>query len=81
MRKTLIVAQSEFITLVRTKAFIVGVVLMPVIMVVSVLLVRATKDSGAPLVMAPGLVLHQADGRYTVAAEAILRGGAALPLI
>lgn len=45
MRKTLIVAQSEFITLVRTKAFIVGVVLMPVIMVVSVLLVRATKDS------------------------------------
>jgi ABC-2 type transport system permease protein len=45
MRKTLIVAQSEFITLVRTKAFLVGIVLMPLIMVVSVLLVRATKDS------------------------------------
>jgi ABC-2 type transport system permease protein len=45
MRKTLIVAQSEFITLVRTKAFLVGVVLMPVMMVASILLVRATKDS------------------------------------
>jgi ABC-2 type transport system permease protein len=45
MRKTLIVAQSEFITLVRTKAFLVGVVLMPVMMVASILLVRATRDS------------------------------------
>lgn len=44
------------------------------------MLVRATKDSAAPLVLAPGLVLHQADGRYTVAAEAILRGGGALDI-
>jgi ABC-2 type transport system permease protein len=45
MRKTLIVAQSEFATLVRTKAFVVSVVLMPVVMLSSVLLVRATKDA------------------------------------
>ena len=32
MRKTLIVAHSEFTTLVRSKAFMVGVVLMPVFM-------------------------------------------------
>jgi ABC-2 type transport system permease protein len=45
MRKTLIVAQSEFATLVRSKAFLVSVVLMPIMMVGSVLLVRATKDT------------------------------------
>jgi ABC-2 type transport system permease protein len=45
MPKIVIVAESEFVTLVRTKAFLVGIFLMPVIMVVSVLLVRATKDS------------------------------------
>jgi ABC-2 type transport system permease protein len=45
MRKTLIVAQSEFATLVRSKAFIVSVVLMPVIMAVSVMLMRATKNA------------------------------------
>jgi ABC-2 type transport system permease protein len=45
MQKTLIVAQSEFATLVRSKAFIVSVVLMPVIMAVSVVLVRATKNA------------------------------------
>jgi ABC-2 type transport system permease protein len=45
MRKTLIVAQSEFATLVRSKAFLVGIVLMPVMMALSILLVRATKDS------------------------------------
>jgi ABC-type Na+ efflux pump permease subunit len=45
MRKALIVAQSEFITLVRTKAFLIGIILMPVMMVASILLVRATKDS------------------------------------
>lgn len=41
-------------------------------------LVRKVKDSNAPLAMRPGLVLHQPDGRYTVAAEAVLRGGAEL---
>jgi ABC-2 type transport system permease protein len=45
MRKTLIVAQSEFLTLVRSKAFIISVVLMPVVMGGSILLVRATKES------------------------------------
>jgi ABC-2 type transport system permease protein len=45
MRKTLIVAQSEFATLVRSKAFLVGIVLMPVMMALSIYLVRATKDS------------------------------------
>ena len=43
-------------------------------------LVRAVKDSNAPLVMAPGLVVHEGDGRYTDEAEAILRRGAALPI-
>ena len=36
MRKILIVAQSEFATLVRSKAFMVSILLMPVIMVLSV---------------------------------------------
>lgn len=45
MRKILIVAQSEFATLVRSKAFLVGIILMPVVMGTSALLVRATKDA------------------------------------
>jgi ABC-2 type transport system permease protein len=45
MRKTLIVAQSEFTTLVRSKAFLVSVVLMPVMMIGSILLVRSTKNA------------------------------------
>ncbi len=45
MRKTLIVAQSEFATLVRSKAFIISVILMPVVMASSILLVRATRDT------------------------------------
>jgi len=44
-------------------------------------IVHARKGSGAPLRMMPGLVLHKADGRYTEAAEAILRHGAALSLV
>jgi len=43
-------------------------------------LVRARKDIGTPTRLAPGLVLHEADGRYTRAAEALLRDGAALEL-
>ena len=39
-------------------------------------IVRARKGTGAALL--PGLVLHEADGRYTAAAEAVLRDGAAL---
>ena len=42
-------------------------------------LVRAIKGGKAPLVLLPALVLHDADGAHTSAAEAILRGGADLP--
>jgi ABC-2 type transport system permease protein len=45
MRKTLIVAESEFATLVRSKAFIISVVLMPLVMALSIFLVRTTKDA------------------------------------
>lgn len=45
MNKTLVVAQSEFSTLVRTKAFIISVVLMPVMIGGSILLVDRVKDS------------------------------------
>jgi hypothetical protein len=30
--------------------------------------------------LAPGLVVHEADGRYTATASAVLRDGKALPL-
>jgi tRNA1(Val) A37 N6-methylase TrmN6 len=43
-------------------------------------LARATKGSGAPLVLLPGLDLNDRAGRPTAEAEAVLRGGAALPL-
>ncbi len=43
-------------------------------------LVRAHKGSRAPLALLPGLVLNDADGRPSAAAEAVLREGAALPL-
>jgi ABC-2 type transport system permease protein len=45
MNKIFIVAHSEFSTLVRSKAFIISVVLMPIVMGGSILLVRATKDT------------------------------------
>lgn len=45
MNKMLIVATSEFSTLVRTKAFILTLILMPVIMVASIVLMRASKDA------------------------------------
>ncbi len=41
-------------------------------------IVRARKGGRGPTRLARGLVLHEADGRYTAAAEAILRHGAAL---
>jgi tRNA1Val (adenine37-N6)-methyltransferase len=41
-------------------------------------LVRGVKGGHAPLRLLPGLVLHQADGTFTPAAEAILRAGAPL---
>lgn len=45
------------------------------------ILVHARKGSAAPLVLAPGLVLHRADGGNTEAAEAILRRAAPLALV
>lgn len=45
MQKILTVASAEFGTLVRSKAFIVSLILMPVIMGVSVLLIRFTEDA------------------------------------
>jgi tRNA1(Val) A37 N6-methylase TrmN6 len=44
------------------------------------ILVRARKQVAAPARLAVGMVLHEADGRFTQAAEAVLRGGEALLL-
>ena len=43
-------------------------------------IVQCRKGARAPLALLPGLVLHEADGRYTPGADAILRGRAALAL-
>ena len=43
-------------------------------------IVRARKGRHGPLTLAPGLVLHDRDGRYTAAADAVLRQGAGLEL-
>ncbi len=43
-------------------------------------LVRGRKDVATPTRLAPGLLLHEANGAFTAAAEAVLRGGAALDL-
>ena len=43
-------------------------------------IVRARKGVATPTRLTPGLMLHEADGRYTPAADAVLRGGAALAL-
>jgi tRNA1(Val) A37 N6-methylase TrmN6 len=45
------------------------------------ILVRATKGSGAPLALLPGLTLNGADGKPSGAAEAILRNGDGIRLI
>ncbi|MCZ8309523.1 MAG: methyltransferase [Magnetospirillum sp.] len=44
------------------------------------ILVRARKGIATPLRLAAGLVLHEADGSYTAAADAVLRGRSALAL-
>jgi tRNA1(Val) A37 N6-methylase TrmN6 len=44
-------------------------------------IVQLAKDRPEPLRIAAGLILHQADGRNTEAAEAVLRHAAALRLI
>jgi len=43
-------------------------------------LVRARKGAATPTRLAPGLVLHGADGKFTAAADAVLRDAAALEL-
>jgi tRNA1(Val) A37 N6-methylase TrmN6 len=43
-------------------------------------LARAIKSSRAPLALLPGVVLADAAGKPTTEAEAVLRGGASLPL-
>lgn len=42
--------------------------------------VQVRKGSRAPSAMMPGLVLHESDGRYTEAAERVLRHGDALDI-
>lgn len=44
------------------------------------MIVRARKGGKGPLTLSPGLVLHDASGAYTDAAEAVLRQGAALSM-
>lgn len=41
-------------------------------------IVRARKGARSPAVLSAGLVLHKDDGSFTAAADAVLRGGAAL---
>lgn len=43
-------------------------------------IVSGRLDQGGPASLLPGLVLHEADGDFTPAAQGILRDGAALPL-
>ena len=43
-------------------------------------ILQAVKGARAPLSVLPGIVLHEADGRYTREADAVLRDGAALKL-
>jgi tRNA1(Val) A37 N6-methylase TrmN6 len=44
------------------------------------IIVQAKKGSRAALSLLPGLLLHEADGSYTEAAEKVLRGGKAIEL-
>jgi tRNA1Val (adenine37-N6)-methyltransferase len=43
-------------------------------------ILQARQGSRTPLQMLPGLVLHEADGKYTAEADGVLRGGASLAL-
>jgi tRNA1(Val) A37 N6-methylase TrmN6 len=43
-------------------------------------IVQGVKGSKAPMQLLHGLVLHDASGRFTPEAEAVLRNGASLPL-
>jgi tRNA1(Val) A37 N6-methylase TrmN6 len=48
--------------------------------VASRILVRVRKQVATPSRLLPGLILHEPDGQFTPAAEAVLRDGAALAL-
>jgi tRNA1(Val) A37 N6-methylase TrmN6 len=43
-------------------------------------IIQARKERYAPLVLKPGVVLHEKNGKYTAAAQAILSDAAPLPL-
>ena len=43
-------------------------------------ILQLRKGSGAPVALLPGLVLHEAGGRFTPEADAVLRDGASLAL-
>lgn len=45
-----------------------------------IVLLQAIRGGSGAFRLAPGVVLHEVDGRYTAAADAVLRGGAALAL-
>lgn len=81
MRKTLIVASSEFGTLVRSKAFMISVLLMPVVMTVSVIVVRATRDSADTKDRTFAVVDYTGvlGGKLTLLAGELNRRGAAAP--
>lgn len=44
-------------------------------------IIRCRKDARGPATLAPGLVLHRASGKFTEAAEAVLRDGLALDAV
>jgi tRNA1(Val) A37 N6-methylase TrmN6 len=44
------------------------------------IIVRARKGIASPTRLLPGMILHEADGRYTAAAEAVLRDAAGLEM-
>jgi tRNA1(Val) A37 N6-methylase TrmN6 len=44
------------------------------------IIVQASVSSGEPVLVLAGIVLHEADGRFTAAADAILRDGQDLPM-
>ena len=44
------------------------------------IILRAQRDSGEPLAILPGLVLHEENGAFTASADSILRDGKALPM-
>lgn len=43
-----------------------------------IVLLQASRGGGGALRLAPGLVLHEADGRYSADADAVLRGGSGI---